>query len=566
MSALKLYNTMSRQKEEFTPLVPGQIGFYVCGPTVYNHIHIGNARTFISFDMIRRYLEYCGFAVTFVQNLTDVDDKIINRALAEGRSAAEVADDYSAAFLGAMEALGVAKPTIQPRATEEIAAMISLIERLIACGHAYAAGGDVYYAVRSFAAYGALSGRDIDQLQSGARIEVDERKRDPLDFTLWKAAKPGEPAWDSPWGLGRPGWHTECSAMSQRYLGETFDIHGGGDDLVFPHHENEIAQSRGCSNAGFARYWLHGGMLTIDSEKMSKSEGNFLLLKDVLEHVSPQALRLLMLQTHYRSPFDYSPDRLKEASTAFERVETALKNLDWALRGHAALSWGEGRSDGVPADAAEAAAAGGPGGAYAPRAKGAAVHGAANAPVDRAAGSQAAPAGVPPETGLSRHLRAEAAKTRAGFAEYMNDDFNTSGAVALLFALVSTLNNALASGLDTPADALAARAAGDLLVELLGVLGVDLHKAAEDAANAAALPAGLAGLAGSLLGYTGSDRTEAAGLLLEARSAARQAKDWPCADAIRAGLKELGLAIEDTASGPRLAKAEPPSGPDPAKG
>ncbi|MCL2492103.1 MAG: cysteine--tRNA ligase, partial [Coriobacteriia bacterium] len=327
---MKIFNTLSRNKEEFVPREEGKISLYTCGPTVYNHIHIGNARTFISFDTIRRFLMWRGFDVTFVQNVTDVDDKIINRSLEEGRSAEEVAADYTEAFINSMHAVGVLDPTIRPRATETIEDMIGLIKRLIASEHAYVVDGDVYFAVRSFPEYGKLSGRDVDDMRAGTRIEVDERKRDPLDFALWKAAKPGEPSWTSPWGQGRPGWHIECSAMSEAELGLPFDIHGGGVDLVFPHHENEIAQSEAATGKPFANYWMHGGMLQINSEKMSKSLGNFTLLKDVLERYPAPVIRLFMLQTHYRSPLDFSDARLQEATTAYERIATFVRNARWA--------------------------------------------------------------------------------------------------------------------------------------------------------------------------------------------------------------------------------------------
>ena len=335
---IRLYNTKTRTKVDFETLERGKVGMYVCGPTVYNYIHIGNARTFISFDVIRRYLMWRGFDVTFVQNVTDVDDKIIGKSLEEGRSAAEVAAEYTEAFIEDMRAAGVLDPDIRPKATEEIPAMIELIQELIDGGHAYDADGDVYFNVRSFPAYGELSGRNVDEMESGHRElradgkGVEDRKRDPLDFALWKAAKPGEPAWESPWGMGRPGWHIECSAMSRKYLGLPFDIHGGGADLVFPHHENERAQSEAACGCTFANYWMHGGMLQINSEKMSKSLGNFKLLRDVLKVTDPKVLRFLMLQTHYRSPLDFSDERLAEAGAALCRIENAVKNLDWQLQ------------------------------------------------------------------------------------------------------------------------------------------------------------------------------------------------------------------------------------------
>src|SRR5450759_4584157 len=324
-----LYNTLARRKEPFVPREPGKVAMYVCGPTVYNHIHIGNARTFLSFDVIRRYLEHRGFQVTFVQNITDVDDKIIKQASLEGISAAEVARKYADAFLKAMHDLGIKPATVAPRATETIPDMIAMVERLIDRGHAYVVDGDVYFSVRSFPGYGKLSGRDIDDLLSGARVEVDSRKADPLDFALWKSAKPGEPHWPSPWGEGRPGWHLECSVMSEEELGLPFDIHGGASDLIFPHHENELAQSEAATGMQFVKYWLHGGLLQVNAEKMSKSLGNFMLLKDVLAVYPTPVVRLFMLQTHYRSPLEFSDSRLDETVTAYERLTNPVREIRW---------------------------------------------------------------------------------------------------------------------------------------------------------------------------------------------------------------------------------------------
>ena len=331
-----IYDTKMHKKVDLETLEHGKVKMYVCGPTVYNYIHIGNARTFISFDMIRRYLEWRGYEVVFVQNVTDVDDKIINKANEEGRSAAEVAEEYTKAFIEDMHAVNVKDPTVRPKATEEIDTMIALVQKLVDTGHAYATDdGDVYFSVRSFPSYGSLSGRNIDEMEAGHRDlrteGIEDRKRDPLDFALWKAAKPGEPAWESPWGEGRPGWHIECSCMSKKYLGLPFDIHGGGADLVFPHHENERAQSEAACGTTFANHWMHGGMLQINGEKMSKSLNNFFLLRDILETVDPAVLRFLMLQTHYRSPLDFSDERVDEAGVAFERIKNAVKGLDWAI-------------------------------------------------------------------------------------------------------------------------------------------------------------------------------------------------------------------------------------------
>jgi len=424
---VKVYNTLTRKKEEFIPREEGKVAMYICGPTVYNHIHIGNARTFISFDTIRRYLTWRGLDVNFVQNVTDVDDKIIARANEEGRSAAEVAEDYTQAFIDAMGAVGVLDPDQRPKATETIDDMIDLIERLIAAEYAYEVEGDVYFAVRSFPEYGKLSGRDVDDMRSGTRIEVDERKRDSLDFALWKAAKPGEPYWESPWGQGRPGWHIECSAMSEKQLGLPFDIHGGGVDLVFPHHENEIAQSEAATGVPFANYWMHGGMLQINSEKMSKSLGNFMLLKDVLEKYPAPVIRLFMLQTHYRSPLDFSDARLDEASVAYERIITFIRNVHWACE---LVVDGDGAHDETKA-------------------------------------------------AFSRVLD----EAREKFITDMDDDFNTAGALGTLFEVVKQGNGYLQTHefvLDHDDCALLERAVS-LLEELLGALGVDVVVSDEDA-------------------------------------------------------------------------------------
>jgi cysteinyl-tRNA synthetase len=324
---VRIFNTLSRTKEELVPLVPGHVRMYVCGVTVYDLCHVGHARSAIVFDVIRRYLVHRGFRVTFVKNFTDVDDKIIRRAEAEGVSAAEIAERYIAAYYEDMDAIGVQRADVEPRATEHIAQMIALIERLLAGGYAYVVGGDVYFEVRRFPAYGRLSGKRLEELLAGARVEVDERKRDPRDFALWKAAKPGEPAWPSPWGPGRPGWHIECSAMAMHYLGESFDIHGGGEDLVFPHHECEMAQSEAATGRPFARYWVHHGFVNLGAEKMSKSLGNILAIRELVKRHSPDALRLWLLGAHYRSPVEFSEDRLREAERALERFTRLFEEV-----------------------------------------------------------------------------------------------------------------------------------------------------------------------------------------------------------------------------------------------
>ncbi|MBA7481625.1 Cysteine--tRNA ligase [subsurface metagenome] len=329
--ALKVYNTLNRKKEDFVPLSGNRVNFYACGPTVYDNFHIGNARPLIMFDIFRRYLEYRGYEVNYIVNITDVDDKIINRAAEEDVNFKAIARKYTDAFFEGAEKLGVRPATVHPRATDNIDGMLDLIRRLLENGHAYEVDGDVYYDISSFPGYGKLSGRDIEQMQAGARIDVDERKKNPLDFALWKAAKPGEPSWDSPWGPGRPGWHIECSVMSMLYGAETLDIHAGGQDLIFPHHENEIAQSEGANGKPFVRYWLHNGFLDIEGEKMSKSLGNFFTVTDILEKYDPMAIRMFFLLKHYRSPIDFSEERIKEATAALDRLKNAYHKMNFIL-------------------------------------------------------------------------------------------------------------------------------------------------------------------------------------------------------------------------------------------
>ncbi|WP_110456625.1 cysteine--tRNA ligase [Shewanella algidipiscicola] len=326
---LKLYNSLTRQKEEFKPLQPGKVGMYVCGVTIYDLCHIGHGRTFVSFDMIVRYLRYSGYEVNFQRNITDVDDKIIKRAAENNESCESLTERLIGEMYRDFDALNMKRPDFEPRATLHIPEIIEMVERLIERDHAYIADdGDVLFSVSSFPEYGRLSGQNLDQLQAGARVEVDENKRDPMDFVLWKMSKPGEPTWDSPWGPGRPGWHIECSAMNSKHLGEHFDIHGGGSDLQFPHHENEIAQSCCAHDTPYVNYWMHTGMVMVDKEKMSKSLNNFFTIRDVLEHYDPSTVRYFLLSGHYRSQLNYSEDNLKQAKAALERLYTALKGLD----------------------------------------------------------------------------------------------------------------------------------------------------------------------------------------------------------------------------------------------
>lgn len=377
--ALSLYNDLTKQKEPFVPIRRGEVSFYVCGPTVYDYFHIGNARPFILFDVLRRYLEQSGYRVTYVQNFTDIDDKMIHRAKEMGLSVDELAERFIAAYREDADALGIRRPTHSPRATHHIGDIIALVRSLIEKGHAYAVDGDVYFDVASFSAYGKLSQQSLDDLQAGARVDVDERKKHPLDFALWKAEKPGEPAWESPWGRGRPGWHIECSAMSTAMLGPTIDIHAGGSDLVFPHHENEIAQAEAATGEPFVRYWIHNGYLMIDQEKMSKSLGNFLTARAAREKYPPLAIRLFMLGAHYRSPINFSEEGLLQAKSAVERLNNCSRRLNETLRG--------------------------------------------------ATSPDPSP------------LAAEISRFRATFMEQMDDDFNTAGALGALFEAVRAVNS-----------------------------------------------------------------------------------------------------------------------------
>jgi cysteinyl-tRNA synthetase len=325
---LYIYNTLTKKKEKFEPIIKGKVSMYVCGPTVYDSSHIGHARSIIVFDIIAKYLRTSGYNLTYVRNFTDIDDKIINRAKKEGKSTKEIAEKYIKEFYEDMDALNVERPDIEPRATEHIKDIIDFIKSLIDKNAAYEIDGDVYFSVRSFKNYGSLSGRRVDDMEAGARIKIDEKKRDPYDFSLWKPAKEGEPFWESPWGNGRPGWHIECSAMSKKYLGESFDIHGGGKDLIFPHHENEIAQSESGSGKQFVKYWAHNGFVNIDKEKMSKSLGNFLTIKEILKKYKPETLRLFLLSKHYRSPLDFNYQSLDETETSLKKIYSLLKRLE----------------------------------------------------------------------------------------------------------------------------------------------------------------------------------------------------------------------------------------------
>lgn len=329
---MKIYNTMTREKQEFVPITPGEVKMYSCGPTVYDYFHIGNARPFIIFDTMRRYLEYTGYKVTFVQNFTDIDDKMINRANKEGITVKELGERFIAEYFKDAEALGIRKATIHPKATENIEAIIEVVKTLEEKGYAYNVNGNVYFRTKKFEDYGKLSHQPLEELEAGARIDIADEKEDPMDFALWKAQKPGEPAWESPWGLGRPGWHIECSAMVNKFLGASIDIHSGGKDLIFPHHENEVAQSECANGCHFANYWMHNGYININNQKMSKSLGNFFTIRDITEKYKPEVVRFFMLSAHYRSPVNFSDDLMQQAQSAMERVYTCIESLNFLLK------------------------------------------------------------------------------------------------------------------------------------------------------------------------------------------------------------------------------------------
>ncbi|MHB1128151.1 MAG: cysteine--tRNA ligase [Bacillota bacterium] len=481
---MQLYNTLSRRKEELIPRVPGKASMYVCGPTTYNYIHVGNARPLVVFDTIRRYLEYTGFEVVYIQNFTDVDDKIISRAKEEGLPALELANKYIREYFQDAEALNVRDASVHPKVSDHINEIIGMISGLLSSGCAYAVDGNVYFHVRGYPGYGQLSGRSLDELLAGARVEVDTRKKDPLDFALWKAARPGEPSWDSPWGAGRPGWHIECSAMAQKYLGDEFDIHGGGFDLIFPHHENEIAQAEACTGKKFVRYWMHNGFITVNQEKMSKSLGNFFLVREVLNKFEPDVLRFFLLSTHYRSPLDFDDHLLESSRRGLERIKTTISRLAEFLESSMDVE-------------------------------------------ER------------PLTGEGNLLLEAITHGETSFREAMDDDFNTSLAIAALFDLCREVNGHMGQKSSDLLRRQTLRRAWEVLTELGGVvLGLwampvqprDWKKSG---------PAD-GGLADGLMS-----------LIIQMRQDARQRKDWATADTIRNGLKELGIALEDTPQGCR---------------
>lgn len=415
---MKIYNTLTRKKEEFVPIDENEIKIYVCGPTVYNYFHIGNARPFVVFDTLRKYLTYRGKNVKFVQNFTDVDDKIINKAREEGVTASEISEKYIEEYYKDAGALNVEKATVHPKVTENMEEIINFVQELIDKGYAYEVNGDVYYSTRKFDEYGKLSKQNIEDLESGARIEVEEKKQDPLDFALWKAQKADdELAWKSPWGLGRPGWHIECSVMSTKYLGETIDIHAGGQDLTFPHHENEIAQTEAHTGKPFANYWMHNGYITIDNEKMSKSKGNFFTVRDILKDYDGEIMRFFLLSGHYRSPINFSRELMEQAKNALARMQNAKNNLKH-------LS-------------------------------------------EKGEGSM---------TDTEQKAYEDLLKYRDKFIAAMDDDLNTADAISVIFELIKDINTATKDG----ASKEFAEKSLSLLDELTGVLGILREKEASD--------------------------------------------------------------------------------------
>jgi len=486
--SLRFYNTLTNKKETFSPIQGGKVGIYVCGITVYDVCHVGHARSAVVFDVITRYFHYRGYDVTYVKNYTDIDDKIIVKANAEGKTIFDVSERYIKEHDEDMDTLRILRPTITPRATEHIKGMIHLISALVDKGLAYVVDSDVYYSVGGFDGYGKLSGRSTDEMLAGARVEVSEKKKDPLDFALWKASKEGEPWWESPWGKGRPGWHIECSVMSQHFFGGTFDIHGGGEDLIFPHHENEIAQSEGATGEPLANYWIHNGFVRINQEKMSKSLGNIFTIKDIVKNYHPEVLRFFMLQSHYKSPVDFSEESLAEARTGMDRFYSTLKAMKEALAGCGDLS---------------AISAGDLSTRY-------------------------------------REVYDRIVSLPDRFKEAMDDDFHTPKAIGYIFDAVRAVNSYMTDE-KMPASGGACfilNEAKKALTEVGGVLGLfgddpDEYFMADRNREA---------------GKRGLDVTEI-DCLVEERRAARLAKNWKRADEIRKILVEKNIVLQDTSTG-----------------
>jgi cysteinyl-tRNA synthetase len=483
---LRIYNTLTGKKEEFLPLREKQVGMYACGVTVYDLCHIGHARSAIVFDVIYRYLRYRGYDVTFVRNFTDIDDKIIKRANQEGVDYRTVAEKYIKEFNIDMGGLYLEKPSFEPKATDHISGMIDLISILIEKGFAYQREGDVFFSVEKFKDYGKLSGRNLEEMQAGARVEIDEKKENPLDFALWKSSKPGEPFWESPWGKGRPGWHIECSVMSQKYLGETLDIHGGGKDLVFPHHENEIAQSEAATGKPFARYWIHNGFVNINKEKMSKSLGNILTIKEILKQWHPEVLRLFFLSHHYRSPVDYSEDGLLDAKTGLDRFYTTLHSIQEELK--KPVSAKQKKGDLTPIE--------------------------------------------------NSHKAIESFQPR--FEEAMSDDFNTAQALGYFYELQTALNSLLTLSGGQPTNEIQAllNKANNHFLERGWVFGLFQEK--PEVYTDRQKKEGL-----KKLGLLEEEILN----MIEERKTARGNKDWKKSDEIRNDLLSKGIVLEDTPSG-----------------
>ncbi|HEY5561634.1 MAG TPA: cysteine--tRNA ligase [Clostridiaceae bacterium] len=458
------YNTLKRKKEEFITINPGEVRMYVCGPTVYNYFHIGNGRTFIIFDSLRRYLEYRGYKVKFVQNFTDIDDRMINKAKSEKCTVKELGDKYIEEYYKDADALNIKRATINPRATEFIIEIVDFVSKLVEKGFAYQIEGDVYFNTKKFNNYGKLSGQDLDELQSGARISVDERKKDPMDFALWKSQKPGEPAWESPWGLGRPGWHIECSSMAYNLLGETIDIHAGGEDLIFPHHENEIAQSEARNGKTFANYWIHASFINVNNQKMSKSLNNFFTAREILKKYDADVVRLFMLSAHYRTQLNFSLELLDSAKVAYERLNNALSNLVNLLE--------ESEVEDLKEE----------------------------------------------ETSYIKKLDIFKEK----YIERMDDDFNTSDAISVIFDLVKDTN----TNIKVNSSKKLIEACIFLIREMgepLGILQQSLKVSLEEEVNE----------------------------LIKQRTQARLDKNWALSDKIRNDLKARGIILEDTPQGVR---------------
>lgn len=490
---LRIYNTLTGKKEVFKPLIDGEVGMYVCGVTVYDVCHIGHARSALVFDVIRRYLEYKGFKVLFVKNFTDIDDKIISRAQRDGVEWSSVAGKYIEEYQRDMELLGVRKADVEPKATDHIGEMQEIITALMKNGYAYTREGDVYYRVKSFKDYGKLSKRDVEEMLAGARVEVDERKEDPLDFALWKSSKPGEPAWSSPWGGGRPGWHIECSAMSMKYLGQTFDIHGGGKDLIFPHHENEIAQSEASSGRRFATYWIHNGFVNVNQEKMSKSLGNFFTIREVFDKypysqtVTSEVLRYFLISNHYRSPVDFSDYGMNSSHAALDGFYTMLQKVKEASTGKAA--------------------------------------------------------DAPDDNGVMSAIEA----CKKEFVEAMDDDFNTAEAIGSLQKLRRGINTSIEQGISPDV----AREILDLFKtfgDITGLFSVDPIKWEFLKTEVMPKTAHL-NLEGSIPRVSVFMSDAEVEKLVNEREDARSSKDWKRSDEIRKQLSEAGIILEDRPDG-----------------